>query len=141
MGLQLSPNWSAIEPQLGRNSCPNGVRLRLKYNPIGYSIARRDWRLGFREERYILQSSLFNTLEFDFFSKKFFLDFNEFDSRKHLLKMLKCKPFPNLRKCVFSLIGKWFGAAYLNIKVCCNALLYIQLRCMSPYFIFMAYAD
>ncbi len=25
-GLQLGPNWSAIEAQLGRNSCPNGMQ-------------------------------------------------------------------------------------------------------------------
>jgi hypothetical protein len=42
VGLQLVPNWSVIEAQLGRDWCSNGVCLRPKYNPIGYPIERRD---------------------------------------------------------------------------------------------------
>ena len=77
MGLQLVPNWSAIEPQLGPDSCSISVWLRPKCNPIGTPIGLKIEILELRGMITILLSSLFNTLEFDFFSKKISFDFNE----------------------------------------------------------------
>ena len=76
MGLQLGPNWSAIEAQLGRNWCSIIVYLRLKYSPIGYSIELRIDILELRGMITILQSSLFNILECGFFSQEFCARFN-----------------------------------------------------------------
>jgi hypothetical protein len=51
--------------------------LRLKCNPIEYSIGLRIEILELRGMITILQSSLFNILELGFFSQKFSLKFNE----------------------------------------------------------------